>query len=126
MRLGEQQGAEHRAAVGPQAWRTVLGKDGDVGAEPSRVVAAAGKAPRPGQTITARRHPGLGWAGRTPGDNPAVPAEYLPRRLGRQKSGGHRAAARLAEAPRHAGVALCDFLDDRNIGKRRELGATEG
>ncbi len=125
LRLGEQQSAEHRAAVGPQPRRAVLGEYRDMGAEPGRVMAAAGKAPGSGQAVAARRHSRLGWSGRAPGDDPASPAENLGRHLGRQIGRGHRAAAGLADAPGDAGVVPGDFFDHRHILCWRQLGAAE-
>ncbi len=125
LRLGEQQGAEDRAAVGPQPRRPVSGQDRDMGAEPGRMMAAAGKAPGPGQAIAARRHSRLARAGRSPGDDPARAAENLPRHLGCEIGGGHRAAAGLAEAPGDARVGLRDLLDHRHITGGRQLGAAQ-
>src|SRR5271157_4018416 len=60
-----------------------------------------------------------------PGDDPALPAEDLPRHLGIEISRRHRTAAGLAEAPGGAGVVLGDFLDDFDVPRRRQLPAAE-
>src|SRR5439155_6653707 len=99
--------------------------DRHMGAEPSRVMAAAGEAPGAGQPIAALDRAGLGRAGRTPGDDASPAAEDLPRHLRVEQSCRHRAAVRLAETPCGAGVVLRYLLDDLDIGRRRQFGAAQ-
>src|SRR3989442_10007944 len=62
---------------------------------------------------------------RTPGHDGATIAEDVAGDVGRHVRGGHRAARRLAEDPRRAGVTPGDLFDDQREGHRIELATVE-
>src|SRR6516164_6022025 len=95
-------------------------------AKPRRMMAPAGKAPRPGQPVSARDSPRFGRAGRTPGNDAPLRAKDLLRHLRIEKGRSHRATGSLAQAPRGAGVVLRHLLDDLHIHSRGQLRAAEG
>src|SRR6516162_10322372 len=97
-----------------------------MGAEPARVMAAAGKIPRTGQAEPARDGPQFGWPDRSPGDNAIWWTKDFSRHVGIEKGGNHRAAVRLFDTPGGAGIMAGDLLDDLDVGHRIKFGAAEG
>src|SRR5262249_57895142 len=97
----------------------------DMGAEPARMVAAAGEIPSTGQAKPPGNSAQLSRPDRTPGDNAVGRSEDLLRDFGVEKDGNHRAAVCLFDTPAGAGIMAGDFLNHLNVGHRVEFGATE-
>ena len=123
--LWKQQGAQDLAAIRAAQRRAVGAERHDMGAEPARVMAAAGEIPGAGQTKPTGDRAQLGPADRAPGDDAVRRSEDFLRHLGIEKGGSHRAAVRLFDTPAGAGVMAGDLLDHPNVGHRVELGAAE-
>jgi len=122
---GEEHGALGTPSVRAAAGLPLRRDHGAVAAQPGRVSAAAGEGPRAGNAIAAiHRHcPGIG-AG-APGEDGASILEDMAGDLRAEIRRGHRTAAGLAEAPRHACVGHGDLLHHLDEGDRVDLAAVE-
>ena len=97
-----------------------------MGAEPARVMAAAGEIPGAGQPEPAGNDGQFGRPDRAPGDNAVRRSENLSRDFPIEKGGNHRAAVRLLDTPAGAGVKDGDLLNQLDVGNRVEFGSAEG
>src|SRR5882762_3224217 len=96
-------------------------------AEPGGVPASGGKAPAPGEPITALDRDSAPGAGqiRPPGEDAVRAAEDFAGDLRRQIRRDHRAAGILPEAPGGAAIASRQLFENRGVGQRIELGTAD-
>ena len=89
-----------------------------MGAEPARVMAAAGEIPGAGQPEPAGNDGQFGRPDRAPGDNAVRRSENLSRDFPIEKGGNHRATVRLLDIPAGADVKDGDLLNQLDVGNR--------
>ena len=121
----EQQRPDDRRAVGMLLRRAIGADDRRMGAEPRRLVKAAGERPRARQAIAAVDGHRTALRPGAPGEHRARRAEHARGGVVLEICGDHRAPRRLTQHPRGARVGPGDLLHHLHERRRIELGAAE-